>query len=681
MVAADAAMIRAFQWDLARQVERLDWLIAQLPRYAEWGYQELYLHLEDAVRYPSLPGVGRTDAYTHRQLGRLVDAAGRAGIGVVPIANLLGHTQYLIKVPAWRDLNELRAPDGSPLDRGQLCPLHPRTLELAGKLIADLAPFCTAGKVHVGLDESFQLGRHPLSRAEIAEVGLATHFARYVGRLHGVAAAAGLRLGLWADMLALLPEAIPELPPDVIAYDWYYYPFARRPRIELHNFAAYDLAAPLRARGIEYWGCPMNGAFRFEPMPVFGDRLANLRSWWRRCAEVGAAGFLVTGWEPNRLALDMTTAVDAAAASLWLEPGVDDAPSLLSRGFTRVFGPCHARELARAALAADERAFSGYARWDLDERWEVGATREGTGRYRRELGFFARLAHRSFALPPAFAASVRFRTYLAERDVFVRATAEAIFALRRRLASGGVDHPGIARGLAALQAEAARFASALAQGRRAADALWALTRDPRRRGPNARNVGRDAVRLRSLRRWLRAAAADPTRLGRASPVCGAWQLRFIVRLTAPALQKVVVEQQNPDGTWAVIHGRFTIEFRAFAARPRTDLRREFSVPVGGPVAPLRIGVRGLGQVDIGQVDLTNGVTTLKPLGWPAGSWQTIGETAPARGLPAIDWSRNTGAATPGFAAEPGSAGARPPRAQSRRYAATDQPRKTRRLAV
>jgi hypothetical protein len=30
-------MIRAFQWDLARQVERLDWLLAQLPRYAEWG--------------------------------------------------------------------------------------------------------------------------------------------------------------------------------------------------------------------------------------------------------------------------------------------------------------------------------------------------------------------------------------------------------------------------------------------------------------------------------------------------------------------------------------------------------------------------------------------------------------------------------------------------------------------
>ncbi len=643
-------MIRAFQWDLARQVERLDWLVAQLPRYADWGYQELYLHLEDAVHYPSLPGVGRADAYTHRQLGRLVEAAGRVGIGVVPIANLLGHTQYLIKTPAWRDLNELRAPDGSPLERGQLCPVHPRTLELAGKLLGDLAPFCTTGKVHVGLDESFQLGRHPLSRAEVAEIGLARHFARYVGRLHQVTAAAGLRLGLWADMLALLPAAILELPADIVAYDWYYYPFARRPRLELHNFAEYDLAPPLRARGIEYWGCPMNGAFRFEPLPVFGDRLANLRSWWRRCAEVGAAGFLVTGWEPNRLALELTTAIDAAAASLWLDPGTDDAPSLLTQGFARTFGPRHAREWARTALACDERAYCGYARWDLDERWDVGATREGAARYRRELSFFARLARRVPALPPAFAASVRFRTYLAGRDVFVRASASAIFGLRRRLASGGPGHPQIRRGLAVLAADAAHFASVLSAGRRAARSLWARTRDARRRGPNERALDRDEARLRAYRRWLRVASRDPARLCRSSPVCGAWQLRFVVRLTAPALQKVVVEQQRADGSWDILHGRFTIEFRAYAARPRTDLRREFSLPVAAPDAgaALRIAVRGLGQVAIGQVDLTDGVTTLKPRGWASGTWRTLGERAPERGFPALDWSRNSGEAVLSF---------------------------------
>ena len=55
-------MIRAFQWDLARQVERLDFLEKLLPHYAKWGFEELYIHLEDAVHYPSLPGVSSCEA-------------------------------------------------------------------------------------------------------------------------------------------------------------------------------------------------------------------------------------------------------------------------------------------------------------------------------------------------------------------------------------------------------------------------------------------------------------------------------------------------------------------------------------------------------------------------------------------------------------------------------------------
>ena len=188
-----------------------------LPRYAAWGYDEVYLHLEDAVDYPSLPSVARADAYSWREFTQLVEAAGAAGIKVVPIVNLLGHTQYLLNAPALRDLNELRAEDGTALERGQICPLHPRTVEVVRKLLRDVAPYCTAGKVHFGLDESFSLGRCPRCRAEVEQVGLAAHFAGHATRLAALAQALGLRMGLWADMLALLPEAIPLLPRGLIA--------------------------------------------------------------------------------------------------------------------------------------------------------------------------------------------------------------------------------------------------------------------------------------------------------------------------------------------------------------------------------------------------------------------------------------------------------------------------------
>ena len=383
---------RSFQWDLARQVERLDWLLAQLPRYAAWGYQELHLHLEDAVEYPSLPGVARRDAYSYKQFGRLVAAATRAGIKVVPIVNLLGHTQYLIKVPELRELNELRGPDGTPFPGGQICPLHPRTLEVAEKLLRDMAPFCTAGKVHVGLDESFDLGRHPLSRREIGRIGLAAHFARHVNRLHTLTRALGLRMGLWGDMLYFLPQAIPLLPTDVTVYEWYYYGFPRRPRVELFNFAEADIATPLRRRGIALYGCPMNGSARYEPLPHFSDRLENILSWWRHGRRIGAEGILVTSWEPFRLAMEMTTVVDAAAACLWLNPGVTEPQEMLACGFERVFGKKSARTAARVALASDRHPFGGYPRWQINDRWDTVSRREPLAPFHSEEKSCTRLA-------------------------------------------------------------------------------------------------------------------------------------------------------------------------------------------------------------------------------------------------------------------------------------------------
>jgi hypothetical protein len=633
-------MIRAFQWDLARQTERPDWLAAQLPRYADWGYGELHLHLEDAVEYPSLPGVARPGAYTHRQLAGLVDAATKAGIRVVPIANLLGHTQYLIKVPALRELNELRAADGSPLERGQICPVHPRTPEIAAKLLRDLAPFCTAGRVHVGLDESFHLGRHPLSRVDIARRGLAGHFAAYVGRLLELARGHGLNLGIWADMLYFLPGAIPRLPRGIVAYDWYYYPFARHPRVELFNFAERDLTAPLRARGIEYWGCPMNSGFRHEPLPVFADRLANLRSWWDRCHRVGAQGFLVTSWETGRLAAELTTVLDAAAASLWLDRGALSPAAMLERGFARVFGRATARGAARAALASDRHAFAGYARWEPNHRWDLGPGLKGPGPAAKEFAALDRLAHAARALPAPLAASLAFRRYLAARDAFIRRNAAEVFRLRRVLHAHGPSDLRLRGAIEELAKAARLFSAALWAGDRAAQAMWARTREGRATGPNVAQLHEDARRLHEWQHWLIRAREHPAIVHHATPFCGAWQLTFSVGNFAPALQQVVVEARQADGTWTVLAARHTIEFRAASARPRSTLTREFSVGVPAADTPLRVAVRGVGQVRIARITLTNGLTVLTPRGLPPAPAQGLGRPSPRQGLPELDWDRN-----------------------------------------
>lgn len=622
-------MIRAFQWDLARQVERLDFLKQLLPRYARWGYEELYLHLEDAVHYPSLPGIGREDAYTYEELGELVLAAAQCGIRTVPIANLLGHTQYLIRHPDLRELNELRDERGDPLVNGQICPLHPRTLEVATQLLRDLAPYCTAGKVHVGLDESFHLGKCPRCREEVARIGLGGHFAGHVNRLHRITRDLGLELGLWADMLYFVPEAIPQLPAGITAYDWYYYPFNRMPRVEFFNFAERNLHPALKKQGIRYYGCPMNGAFRYEPLPVFGDRLANIRSWWRRCAAVRADGMLITSWEAYRMALETTTVVDAAAANLWLEPALDDATAMLARGMERALATNNARPLARALLAADGHAFTGYARWQINDRWDVFAGEESLQPYHAEVRFFERLLTGSYDWPAAFSASLAFRLYLARRDVFVRSAAQAVFKLRRLLARS--DAAGASRLVTGMRAEAIAFNQALRLGKRAAKTMWTRSRNPRTPGQNDRILAADAARLAEWRAWLSALVRQPGLANKASPVCGAWQFVFRVHNFAPAVQKVIVEQQETDGSWREIAGRHTIEFRTQAARPRARIVRQFSTPVTSSMVRLRVRVTGIGQVRLSHAVLTNGMRTLPVI--RRGQSKLLGQPAPKRGFP------------------------------------------------
>ena len=483
--------------------------------------------------------------------------------------------------------------------------------------------------MHVGLDESFHLGKCRRCRDEVARIGLSGHFAAHVQRLNTLCGQLDLKMGIWADMLYFVPEAIPLLPRDITAYDWYYYPFAKKPRVEFFNFAERDLAPALKRQGIAYYGCPMNGAFRYEPLPVFGDRLGNIRSWWQRCQAVKADGFLVTSWEANRLALETTTVVDAAAASLWLDPDIDDVTTMLAHGLKRVFAPKHEQSLARSLVAADEHAFAGYARWQINERWDGYAGNESLKSYHAAERFFARLVANASAWPKAFAVSLNFRLYLAHRDVFVREAARTVFKLRRLLAAE--KPPEINKELAKMQRAVRLFKAHLQAGQKAARGMWTLTRDASTKGPNERMLDADETRLGELKHWLKAAKKNPPSVEKKSPVGGAWQLQFMVHNFAPAVQKVIVEQQSADGHWRELASRYTIEFRAQAARPKSKIKREFTAPINSPEVNLRIAVRGVGQVAVSHISRTNGAEIHRENNYR--QKKILGHVAPKHGLP------------------------------------------------
>jgi hypothetical protein len=258
----------------------------------------------------------------------------------------------------------------------------------------------------------------------------------------------------------------------------------------------------------------------------------------------------------------------------------------------------------------------------------------------KEFAALDRLAHAARALPAPLAASLAFRRYLAARDAFIRRNAAEVFRLRRALHTQGVSDLRIRGPIESLAKEARLFSAALWAGDRAAQAMWTRTREGRATGPNVAQLHEDARRLHEWQHWLIRAREHPAIVDHATPFCGAWQLMFIVHNFAPALQKVIVEARQPDGAWTELGARFTIEFRAASARPRSTLTREFSVGVPAADIPLRLAVRGVGQVRISRVSLTNGVTALALRQPPPATGRLLGRPAPQQGLPVLDWNRN-----------------------------------------
>lgn len=166
--------------------------------------------------------------------------------------------------------------------------------------------------------------------------------------------------------------------------------------------------------------------------------------------------------------------------------------------------------------------------------------------------------------------------------------------------------------------------------------MWCRTRDPARQGQNEAILAADAARLRRWRTWLRAAAREPRRIEAACEVVGRWQLQLTVHNDHPALQCVVVQQQAADGIWHDLARRYTLEFRTTAARPRARIAREWSVPIEDPDRPLRLTLRGVGQVGISHVQLTSGRTTRPNLTWAARARPRVGHPAPGAGWVEFD---------------------------------------------
>jgi hypothetical protein len=242
------------------------------------GYNAIGLYLEHRFAYPSVPWVTGLGALTPELVNSLQKEYKE--LQIVPFINLLGHFEGFLYASGGEQYacERFAGMSGDPI--------NPKFISLCESIVDDTIAIFNSELIHIGGDETAQLGRGA-SRAYVeAQEGdgravlYGQHFAPLAQRLVD----AGRTPGVWGDMYLEHPDALDVMPKETMIFDWQYF---KSPE---------HTSATFRERGFRTVFCPAvhtyNAAWCHLPQTE-----RNVTEHAEAAERLGAEGVCVTTWE------------------------------------------------------------------------------------------------------------------------------------------------------------------------------------------------------------------------------------------------------------------------------------------------------------------------------------------------------------------------------------------------
>ena len=305
-----------WMYDVAREQSPSENLLRNtLERSAAAGYNAVGLYLEHRFAYQSAPFAAAPGCLTPALIRRLSSTFRPRGLRLIPFLNTLGHMEGFIRSESGQWLSEGKSGSGS----AQICPSRPACARFAQDLVADAMDAFDDEWVHLGGDETRQLGQCPRCAERINKIGPGGLYAEYFARLCQWVLERGRRPCLWGDMLIEHPEALDAIPRHTLIFDWQY---ENNPRETTRKF---------RQHGFDVVCCP--AMHTYDAGWCFLDTSRqNIDQHAADARDQRALGVLVTTWECRYFTQYANILPLIYAAGRRLSSGADWETALIEEG-------------------------------------------------------------------------------------------------------------------------------------------------------------------------------------------------------------------------------------------------------------------------------------------------------------------------------------------------------------
>jgi hypothetical protein len=219
-------------------------------------------------------------ALTQEEAKELVACAAQYHITIVPEQESFGHLHHFLKYEQYSHLGETE-------HGAVLAPGDAQTLPQIKSWFEELAQVFPGPWVHIGADETFELGLGR-TRDEVKARGLGPVYLNFLTQIHDTLASSQKKILFWGDIAGNSPELVGTLPKDMIAVPWVYDPQPDyRKTIE-----------PFQKAGLETWVAP--GVSNWSRIyPNNQNALLNIRNFVRDGQLMGSTGVLNTVWNDD----------------------------------------------------------------------------------------------------------------------------------------------------------------------------------------------------------------------------------------------------------------------------------------------------------------------------------------------------------------------------------------------